>query len=126
MVAGKTTEKGNHRPEKNNQHRGSGLNHCWVTAIFVLLFTVQGFLVQVCAQPFTTVKNDAFARGEKVKFRACYDSCLTKKVTAGIATLEVSHKQQQVNERNVYRIIAGGRSKGAFRKMTSGCGIIFA
>lgn len=79
-----------------------------------MLFTVQGSLLQVCAQPFTPVKNDAFIRGEKLKFRAYYDSYLTGKVTAGIATLEVSQKQQQVNDRNVYHIIGEGRSKGAF------------
>jgi len=60
------------------------------------------------------VKNEAFIRGEKLKFRAYYDSYVTGKVTAGIATLEVGQDKSLVNGRAVYHLIGEGHSKGAF------------
>lgn len=68
----------------------------------------------VFSQPLKPVKNEAFTRGEKLKFRVYYDSYVTGKVSAGIATLEVNRVVKQVDGRNVYHIIGEGRSKGAF------------
>jgi hypothetical protein len=81
--------------------------------LFLLIFLhCSPFIVD--AQPFKQVKNEAFARGEKLKFRAYYDSYLTGKVSAGIATLEVSDHPKQIEGRKVYHVIGEGRSKGAF------------
>ena len=82
--------------------------------LLIFLFTVQGSLFTAFAQPFKPAKNDAFIRGEKLKFRAYYDSYVTGKVTAGIATLEVDQSSKQIDGRDVYHIIGEGRTKGAF------------
>jgi hypothetical protein len=107
MAAGKTAEKGDNHCEENYQYRFTGMR------IF-LLFSIFFSIFNLFAQPFKPVINEAFIRGEKLKFRAYYDSYLTGKVSAGIATLEVSNAMKQIDGRNVYHIIAEGRSKGAF------------
>jgi hypothetical protein len=81
--------------------------HCSLFIVLCSLFTA-------FSQPFNPVKNDAFVRGEKLKYRAYYDSYVTGKVTAGIATLEVEQSNKQFDGREVYHIIGEGRSKGAF------------
>ncbi|MEI7660759.1 MAG: DUF3108 domain-containing protein [Bacteroidota bacterium] len=81
---------------------------------FFLLLLLFCSLLTGFSQSFRPVKNEAFARGEKLKFRAYYESYVTGKVTAGIATLEVDQAAKQVDGRNVYHIIGEGHSKGAF------------
>jgi hypothetical protein len=81
---------------------------------FCIFFTCHFSVLSVFAQPYKPVKNNAFIRGEKLKFRAYYDSYLTGKVSAGIATLEVGPGVKQIDGRNVYHIIGEGKSKGAF------------
>jgi len=71
-------------------------------------------LVNVYAQELNPVRNTAFIRGEKFKFRVYYDSFMTGKVTAGVATLEVKFENKTLNERNTFHIIGEGKSKGAF------------
>jgi hypothetical protein len=66
------------------------------------------------AQSLVAVNNKSFIRGEKLKFRAYYDSYVTGKVTAGIATLEVKFENTKIDGRNTYHIVAEGKSKGAF------------
>jgi hypothetical protein len=82
--------------------------------VYLFLFLFQWAFCPVSAQPFKQVINEAFIRGEKLKFRAYYDSYITGKVTAGIATLEVSEQVKQIEGRTVYHVIGEGRSKGAF------------
>jgi hypothetical protein len=112
MVAGKTAEKGDNRCEENYQYRFTGMRILLLFSIY--FFNFQFSIFNLFAQPFKPVINEAFIRGEKLKFRAYYDSYLTGKVSAGIATLEVSDGMKQIDGRNVYHIIAEGRSKGAF------------
>jgi SHS2 domain-containing protein len=71
-------------------------------------------MTYVNAQELKPVPNNAFIRGEQLKYRAYYDSKITGKVTAGIATLEVKFENTKVNDRNTYHIIGEGKSKGAF------------
>jgi hypothetical protein len=85
-----------------------------ITRIIFSLFTFHFSLFTGLSQPFTPVKNEAFIRGEKLEFRAYYDSYVTGKVTAGIATLEVDNSVKQADGRSVYHIIGEGHSKGAF------------
>jgi hypothetical protein len=66
------------------------------------------------AQSLKPVKNTAFIRGEKLKFKAYYDSFVTGKVTAGLATLEIKFENKKVDGRNTYHIVGEGKSKGAF------------
>jgi hypothetical protein len=80
----------------------------------VLLFIFQCSFYNSFAQPFKPARNEAFARGEKLKFKAYYDSYVTGKVTAGIATLEVEQSAKQVDGRNVYHLVGEGHTKGAF------------
>ncbi len=81
-----------------------------ILAFFIFNFSF--FISQ--SQEATKPSNTAFIRGEKLKFRAYYDSFVTGKVTAGIATLEVTPETRQVNGRDTYHVIAEGKSKGAF------------
>ena len=60
------------------------------------------------------VENDAFVRGEQFTFRAYYDSFLTGKVTAGVASLEIDPAEKEINGRVSYHVTGEGRSKGAF------------
>ena len=85
-----------------------------VSTLFLSLFLLPCLWSAAFSQPYKPVKNDAFIRGEKLTFRAYYDSYVTGKVTAGIATIEVAPAVKQVDGRNVFHIIGEGFSKGAF------------
>jgi len=65
-------------------------------------------------QPLGPVKNTAFIRGERLKFKAYYDSFVTGKVTAGLATIEVKFEDKKIDGRSTFHIVAEGKSKGAF------------
>jgi len=112
MAAGKTTEKGHHRSEKDHQHCSPGIKTILVFSVLLCCYLLSVF--NAAAQPFKPAKNEAFIRGEKLKFRAYYDSYVTGKVTAGIATLEVEQPAKQIDGRTVYHIIGEGHSRGAF------------
>ncbi len=85
-----------------------------IALITTLIFTFHFSPFTSFAQTFKPAKNEAFVRGEKLKFRAYYDSYVTGKVTAGIATLEVDQSKKQIDGREVYHVIGEGYSKGAF------------
>jgi hypothetical protein len=100
------------RPRQDRQYR-RGLS--WCRALILIPFfivTVNGSRITVNAQ--TPVLNNAFAPGEKLKFKVYYQSKLTGKVTAGVATLEVKTEKKTVEGRRCYDIIGEGKSKGAF------------
>ena len=82
--------------------------------LILLLLIAHCSLLIVNAQSLLPVKNTAFIRGEKLKFRAYYDSFITGKVTAGVATLEVKFEDKKIDGRSTYHIIGEGKSKGAF------------
>lgn len=66
------------------------------------------------AQSLVPVHNGSFIRGEKLKFKAYYDSFVTGKVIAGMATLEVKFEDKKIDGRSTFHIIGEGKSKGAF------------
>ncbi|MFC1732213.1 DUF3108 domain-containing protein [candidate division KSB1 bacterium] len=66
------------------------------------------------AQELKKIDNNAFIRGEKLKFKVYYHSLLTGNVTAGEATLEISEKNKMIGERSTYHVVGKGKSKGAF------------
>ena len=82
----------------------------WLLFLFVLL--LQESLLS--AQELKKVNNEAFIRGEYLKFRVYYHSLLTGNVTAGEASLEVTGENKKIGNRSTYHIIGQGQSKGAF------------
>ncbi len=82
--------------------------------LFLSFFIFHFSFFIVSAQSLIPVRNGAFIRGEKLKFRAYYDSFVTGKVTAGVATLEVKFEDKKIDGRSTYHIIGEGKSKGAF------------
>jgi len=86
-----------------------------VSRFLIFLFFILHFSFFIGnAQSLVAVKNTSFIRGEKLKFKAYYDSFVTGKVTAGQATLEIKFENTQVGGRNTYHIVGEGKSKGAF------------
>ena len=82
---------------------------------YMLLFVGVALLHLLSSpQPYRSVENSAFTRGEKLTFRVYYQSMLTGKVTAGEANLEVKDKPAKKNGRDSYHIVGTGHSKGAF------------
>jgi len=81
---------------------------------FLILFFFFPSFFPLAGQELIKVKNLAFIRGEKIKFKAYYDSFVTGKVTAGIVTLEVKPEIKQIEGRSVYHIVGELHSKGAF------------
>lgn len=65
-------------------------------------------------QQLRRIKNEAFARGEKLVYKAYYDSFLTGKVTAGEAVFEIQKEDKKIANRSTYHIELIGRTKGAF------------
>jgi len=59
-------------------------------------------------------KNDAYQRGEFLKYKAYYDSFLTGEVTAGTCTFEVKDENKKIKDRDTYHISVVGKTKGAF------------
>lgn len=81
--------------------------------MFVSLFSICG-MVGNSQEEWRTVENNAFQRGEYLKYRFYYDAWLTGKVTAGVGTIEVKKSKKEFNGRKVFQIESEGRSKGMF------------
>ncbi|MFH0894612.1 MAG: DUF3108 domain-containing protein [Bacteroidota bacterium] len=75
-----------------------------------VLLTIMG----TASAQLRKVNNTAFQRGEKMIFKVYYDAALTGKVTAGIATFEVTDENKKIANRNTMRIVGVGETKGAF------------
>lgn len=56
-----------------------------------------------------SVKQDAFARGEILKYRLHYGA-----MNAGTATIEVKDEVKEIGGRKTYHVVGLGQSKGAF------------
>ncbi len=56
-----------------------------------------------------TIKNEAFARGERIKYRVHYGF-----VDAGEAVIEITQDNKQIAGRNTMHVVGKGYSKGAF------------
>ena len=113
MAAREITEKDHSSTEKDCKHRDvtkKSVYRSLILSFFILHFS---FFIAT-AQPLATVHNSAFIRGEKLKYRAYYESFVTGKVTAGYATLEVKFEDKKFDNRSTYHIIGEGKSKGAF------------
>ena len=81
--------------------------------ILILLISSVQFGI-LPAQELKKVNNEAFKRGEYLKFRVYYHSLLTGNVTAGEASLEITSENKKIGNRNTYHVVGMGQSKGAF------------
>lgn len=83
---------------------------------FLLLFLAI-FLIQVAeaqVQELRSVGQDAFAPGEKLKYRVFYDSWLTSWITAGYGTMTISEGDKEFYGRKTWKIKITGKSAGLF------------
>ena len=81
--------------------------------IFIILFC--GLLTSaIYSQGLRNHQNEAFKKGEKLKYRVYYDSFLTGQLTAGEATIHITKENKKFNNRSTFHIIGAGKSKGAF------------
>jgi len=76
----------------------------------IILFTTCALLaVNAYSQPFRSIENNSFSKGEKLTFRIHYGW-----MDAGEATMEVENKDIYHDGRKVYHIIGKGYTTGAF------------
>lgn len=77
---------------------------------FTAFFLASVFLASTgYSQPFRTIENNSFQKGEKLTFRIHYGW-----IDAGEATLEVEDKELYHEGRKVYHIIGKGYTTGSF------------
>ena len=81
---------------------------CLFIALILLLNSVQG------QDHYRIVENNAFQRGEFLKYRVFYDSWITYWMTAGYGTIEIDPQPVQVNGRPTYHISVEGKSANVF------------
>ena len=66
------------------------------------------------AQTMRTVTNNAFKRGELLRYKVYYDAILTGKVNAGEAELNVKDETKVIANRNTFHVVWLGLTKGTF------------
>ena len=82
---------------------------------FILILIIGFFQLQAISQDeYRKLGNEAFKLGEKLTYRAYYQSALTGKLTAGIATLSVLESEMVFDEREVLQISIEANSTGFF------------
>jgi hypothetical protein len=80
--------------------------------ILILLFFS---VIFVAAQEnYRKVENNAFERGETLKYRVFYDSWITYWMTAGYGTVEIDPQSLDIDGRKNYHIIVEGKSANVF------------
>ncbi len=82
--------------------------------IFLTFFLILLGLSQIQAQKLRTVRNEAFDRGETLKYRVYYHSVITGNVTAGYGAITIMDTNHKFNGRNTYHIVASGKSSRFF------------
>jgi hypothetical protein len=81
---------------------------------FILIIFICTIAELAFAQPYESVHNDAFRRGEKLSYRVYYKSFITGKVFAGEATLEIKNDNRLFEGRDTYHIVCIGKSRHSF------------
>ncbi|HPS46691.1 MAG TPA: DUF3108 domain-containing protein [Bacteroidales bacterium] len=81
-------------------------------SVFVVLILAIAFNLH--SQTLRTVENNAFKRGETIRYKAYYDAILTGKVNAGEAELVVKDENTKIANRNTFHVVGLGLTKGAF------------
>jgi hypothetical protein len=76
--------------------------------IILLVFTC----LSASTQPYRTIRNTAFIRGEKLTFKVAFNSSLTGSITGGKATLEIKDDNKIINNRSTYHVVGEGKTTG--------------
>ncbi len=84
-----------------------------IVFVFVSMFFMLN-VISLQAQELRKHKNEAFKRGEKLKYRVYYDAILTGKVTAGMASLEVKSENKLIANRPTFHVEALGKTQRTF------------
>lgn len=71
-------------------------------------------LFAVAQGSFRKEENNAFQRGEFLKYRVFYDSWMTSWLTAGYGTMEVGREWAVIDGRKTYHLTVHGYSAGLF------------
>ncbi|HNX06324.1 MAG TPA: DUF3108 domain-containing protein [Bacteroidales bacterium] len=79
--------------------------------IFAIAFSL---IISASFAQLRTVKNEAFQRGEYLKYKAYYDALLTGEVIAGTCTFKVKDENKKIKDRDTYHMEVIGKTKGAF------------
>lgn len=82
--------------------------------VFILVVTTVFVATSVFSQTLRKVTNNAFIRGEWLRYKVYYDAILTGKVIAGEAELEVKDENKLIANRSTYHIVGLGLTKGTF------------
>jgi hypothetical protein len=72
------------------------------------------FIANICNAQLRVITNEAFQRGEVLKYKAYYDALITGEVVAGTASFEVKNEAKTIGDRPVYHIAVDAKTKGAF------------
>ncbi len=78
----------------------------------LLLIIILFCCLPAFTQPYRTIHNTAFVRGEKLTFRVAFNSALTGSITGGKATLEVKDENKLLNNRSTYHVVGEGKTTG--------------
>lgn len=81
---------------------------------FILTLACSIVLLSVSAQDLRKIDNQAFQRGEKIVYKAYYDSFVTGHVVAGEASLEIEKENRVIANRNTMHVIGLGKTRGLF------------
>jgi hypothetical protein len=80
----------------------------------LLILLLVACMVNAQKQDFRSVENQAFKRGEYLKYRVFYDSWLTAWATAGVGIVQVTDENKKYHGRDTYHMVIEGKSKGLF------------
>ncbi|NVO21289.1 MAG: DUF3108 domain-containing protein [Bacteroidetes bacterium] len=80
--------------------------------LFLAILLVVSSWQSLSAQSYRKIPNNYFNRGEKLNFKVAYHSLLTGNLTAGSATLELTHENKQIGGRDTYHAIGYGKTTG--------------
>jgi len=78
----------------------------------VLILMLSTVLYAGKAQPYRSINNEYFKRGEKLTYKVAFHSLLTGNLTAGTATLEVTKENKQIGGRDTYHAVGYGKTTG--------------
>ena len=83
-------------------------------SFLLILFFSLFFAVQADEDELRNMENQAFQRGEYLKYRVFYDSWFTSWLTAGIGEVRVLEDSKKFHGRDTYHMVIEGNSVGMF------------
>lgn len=79
--------------------------------IFAIVFSL---IITASFAQLRVEKNEAFQRGEYLKYKAYYDALLTGEVIAGTCVFQIKDENKKIKDRDTYHMEVVGKTKGAF------------